>query len=99
MNFLEDIPAAVPSLIDAAVATFDADRDTSRRYLLRASALLRAEHEVRTVARDARRSGSRGGLLTWQLNRVVDFMESHLADELTVKTVADLINMSVGHLS
>jgi AraC family transcriptional regulator len=26
-------------------------------------------------------------------------MESHLADELTVKTVADLINMSVGHLS
>jgi hypothetical protein len=43
MNFLEDVPAAVPSLIDAAVAAFDADRDTSRRYLLRASALLRAQ--------------------------------------------------------
>jgi len=27
MNFLEDIPAAVPSLIDAALAAFDADRD------------------------------------------------------------------------
>ena len=43
MNSLEDIPAAIPSLIDAAVAAFDADRDTSRRYLLRASALLRAQ--------------------------------------------------------
>jgi hypothetical protein len=36
MYFLEGIPAAVPSLIEAAVAAFDADRDTSRRYLLRA---------------------------------------------------------------
>jgi hypothetical protein len=36
----EDIPTAIPGLIDAAVAAFDADRDTSRRYLLRASALL-----------------------------------------------------------
>jgi hypothetical protein len=32
----KDIPTAVPSLIRAAVAAFDADRDTSRRYLLRA---------------------------------------------------------------
>jgi hypothetical protein len=34
----EDVAAAIPSLIDAAVASFDADRDTSRHYLLRASA-------------------------------------------------------------
>jgi hypothetical protein len=33
----EEIPAAVPSLIDAAVAAFDADRDSLRRYLLRAN--------------------------------------------------------------
>lgn len=27
MNSLKDIPAAIPSLIDAAVAAFDADRE------------------------------------------------------------------------
>ena len=95
----EDVPAAIPRLIDAAVASFDADRDTSRRYLLLASALLRAKREARTDASGAWRSGPRGGLLTWQLNCVVDYIESHLADELTVKAVADLINVSVGHLS
>jgi hypothetical protein len=63
MNFLEDIPAAVPSLIDAALAAFDADRDTSRRYLLRASALLRVKCEACADAEGARPSESRGGLL------------------------------------
>jgi hypothetical protein len=29
--FLEDIPASVPRLIDAALVVFDADQDTSRR--------------------------------------------------------------------
>jgi AraC family transcriptional regulator len=94
-----DMPAAIPSLIDAAVASFDADRDTSRRYLLLASALLRVRREARTDARGALRSGPRGGLLTWQLNCVVDYIESHLAEEVTIKAVADLLNLSVGHLS
>jgi hypothetical protein len=43
----EVLPAAIPSLIDAAAATLDADPNTSRRYLLRASALLRAKHGAR----------------------------------------------------
>jgi hypothetical protein len=42
----EDVAAAIPSLIDAAVASFDADRDTSRHYLLRASALLRVKRRA-----------------------------------------------------
>jgi AraC-like DNA-binding protein len=87
----EDIPTAIPSLIAAAVAAFDADRDTSRRYLLRASALL--------CVKDARRSESRGGLLAWQLNRVLDYIEMHLADKITVRDLASLINVSMGQLS
>ena len=39
----EPLPAAISTLIEGALAAFDADRDTSRRYLLRASALLRAK--------------------------------------------------------
>jgi AraC family transcriptional regulator len=98
MNSLEDIPAAIPSLIDAAVAAFDADRDTSRRYLMRASALLRVKCGACADAEGARPSESRGGLLAWQLNRVVDYIETHLAEKIMAMDLADLINASVGQL-
>jgi AraC family transcriptional regulator len=96
VSAFEDIPAAIPSLIDAAVAAFDADRDTSRRYLLRASALLRLKRGARSER--ARRSEYRGGLMAWQLNRVVDYTEAHLADKITALDLANLINTSVGQL-
>jgi transcriptional regulator GlxA family with amidase domain len=94
----EDIPAAIPSLIDAAVAAFDADRDTSRRYLLRASAILRVKREWGTPAERARCSVPRGGLLAWQLNRVVDHIETHLADKIAAVDLASLIDVSMGTL-
>ena len=94
----EDIPAAIPSLIDAAVAAFDADRDTSRRYLLRASALLRVKRGACADADSARPSEPRGGLLAWQLNRVTDYIEAHLADKITAMELANLIEVSMGHL-
>jgi transcriptional regulator GlxA family with amidase domain len=93
----EDIPSAIPSLIDAAVAAFDADRDTSRRYLLRASALLGVKRG-RGSAGSARRSETRSGLLAWQLNRLVDYIEAHLADKIAAMDLADLIDVSSGHL-
>src|SRR5580692_58728 len=85
----EDIPTAIPSLIDAAVAAFDADRDTSRRYLLRASAIFGMKRRARS-AESAGRS-ERGGLLAWQLNRIVDYIESHLADKITATDLANHI--------
>jgi AraC family transcriptional regulator len=93
----EDIPAAIPGLIDAAMAVLDADRDTSRRYLLRASAILRVKPR-RTDVGSTRRSRPRGGLLAWQLNRIVDHIETHLADKISVKTLAGLIKVSDSRL-
>jgi AraC family transcriptional regulator len=78
-----NIPATVPSLIDAALAAFDADREASRRYLLCASVMLglkRAAFRAEPTART-----DRGGLLAWQLKRVVDY-------------IAALINVSTGQL-
>ena len=98
INAPEDIPAAIPSLIDAAAAAFDADRDSSRRYLLRASALLRVKRAASTAAESVRRSESRGGLLAWQLNRVIDYIETHLADKITAVDLADLVSVSAGQL-
>ena len=92
------IPTAIPSLIDAAVAAFDADRDTSRRYLMRASALLRVRRGACADAEGTRPLESRGGLLAWQLNRVVDYIEAHLAEKIMAMDLADLANVSVGQL-
>ena len=91
----DDLPAAVPALIEAAVAAFDADRDNSRRYLLRASALLslnrRADGSTSTA-----RSKSHGGLLAWQLKCVVEYIETRLADQITATDLANHIDVSVG---
>lgn len=92
----EDIAAAIPSLIDAAVAAFDADRDNSRRYLMRASALLRIKR--RASSRGSCRAEPRGGLMAWQLNRLVDYIEAHLAEKMSVRALAALVDISVGQL-
>jgi AraC family transcriptional regulator len=90
-----NIPATVPSLIDAALAAFDADRDASRRYLLCASVMLglkRAAYRAESTRSD------RGGLLAWQLKRVVDYIEAHLADRIAAVDLAALIKVSTGKL-
>jgi hypothetical protein len=63
----ENIPAAMLNLFYAGVAGFHADRNTSRGYLSRASALLRAKHGARIGAESARRSESCGGSLAWRV--------------------------------
>jgi AraC family transcriptional regulator len=94
----EGLPAALSGLIDGAVASFDADRDASRRYLLRASALLRAKRQARVGADDSRKPRSRGGLAAWQLHRLIDYIETRLADGITARDLAGWINISTGQL-
>jgi AraC family transcriptional regulator len=93
-----NIHTALRSLIDAALAAFDADRDTSRRYLSHASALLRLNRGACADAGTGRLTESRGGLLVWQLNRVIDYIETHLAEKISAIDLADLLEMSTGRL-
>ncbi len=39
----------------------------------------------------------RGGLAGWQQRRVVDFMEAHLAEDISLNTLADLVRLSPYH--
>jgi AraC family transcriptional regulator len=91
----DDLPAAVPALIEAAVAAFDADRDNSRRYLLRASALLSLNRRVDGSA-STPCSKSRGGLSAWQLKCVVEYIETRLADKITATDLANHIDVGLG---
>jgi AraC family transcriptional regulator len=94
----EPIPSAIFSLIEGAVTAFDADRDASRSYLLRARALLRARRVAGLHPPADRSMRGRGRLAAWQLNRVVDHIESHLAEKISARELAKLIDVSVGQL-
>jgi transcriptional regulator GlxA family with amidase domain len=37
--------------------------------------------------------------LAWQLNRILDYIEKHLAEKINVGDLSSLINVSRGHLS
>lgn len=95
---VESIPAALASLIDGAVASLDVDPDASRQYLLRASALLRAKRQTRIGADGNRKARSPGGLAAWQLHRLIDYIETRLAERITAQDLADRLNISVGQL-
>jgi AraC family transcriptional regulator len=65
---------------------------------VRASEILNLRHGPRPNAVITRPSESRGGLLAWQLNRVIDYIDMHLAEKVTANALADLINVSTGYL-
>jgi AraC family transcriptional regulator len=39
----------------------------------------------------------RGGLAGWQQRRVIEFMEAHLADTISLATLADMVQLSRYH--
>jgi AraC family transcriptional regulator len=98
----ERIPGAISLLIDSAIAAFDADRDTSRRYLMSAAAILRARSATHSATHSDAKRGLEapppGGLATWQVNRVVDYIEQHLREKITGQRLAELVNVSVGQM-
>src|ERR1700677_4137771 len=86
------MPATIASLIESAAASFEVDRDASRQFLFRASALLRAgkavqERRVRTPA--ARRAPSR--LAPWQIHRVIAHIEANLAATIQARDLASAV--------
>ena len=85
---------AVISLIERAAAALDVDRAASRKYLLRASALLRTRI-IPTAARedDCRRRG----LAAWQIERVTTYIDDNLSDPIKTEDLADIVRLSLSH--
>ena len=48
-------------------------------------------------ATPASRPANRGGLAGWQQRRVIDFMEEHLAEAISLNVLADLVRLSPYH--
>src|SRR5258708_16334992 len=84
-------PPAIASLIENAAASFELDRDASREYLFRAFSLLRAQAGRGT---DRAAVMARGRLATWQVQRVIDYIEANLAGRIEAKELPRLVNLS-----
>jgi len=59
-----------------------------------ASALLRLQG---AAEKQAPSSGSAGGLAPWQARRVTDYLQTHLADDVTLPELATIAGLSVSH--
>jgi AraC-like DNA-binding protein len=91
------VPATIASLIESAAASFEVDREASRQFLLRASALLRAGKAVRERHGRPEAPRTLGRLAPWQINRVVGYIESNLSSGIQAKDLAALVNLSTSH--
>src|SRR3979490_1310543 len=56
--------------------------------------LIRPERTTSSVARPLR-----GGLPAWQQKRVMEFIEAHLAEEISLAALAELAGLSVFHFA
>ena len=56
-------------------------------------------HELLRLDRatPASKPANRGGLAGWQQRRVMDFMEEHLAEDISLNVLADLVRLSPYH--
>lgn len=87
-------PPAIASLIENAAASFELDRNASREYLFRAFSLLRAQARR---GKDRLAVMARGRLATWQVQRVIDFIEANLGVRIEAKELPGLVNLSTSH--
>ena len=82
--------------LKAEVGNSDA---SSRQYvealsLVLMHELIRLERTTSGVARPLR-----GGLAMWQQRRVVEFIEEHLAEDISLATLAELVDLSLYHFA
>jgi AraC family transcriptional regulator len=86
------------SLITAASAAFDNDRDTAKACIARAVALLEGR-SGRFRPQGAAPSARRGGLAPWQAKQVSAYIEAHLCTRIRATDLADAVQLSTSHFT
>jgi len=71
----------------------------SRQYADALSLVLTHELARLERTRSAATKPLRGGLPAWQQKRVVEFIEEHLAEEISLAALAELVDLSVYHFA
>lgn len=92
---LRQDPADVAVLLNDAKAALLSDRAFARTCVARALDLLHEDH----APVSAPSTHLPGGLASWQVRRVLAYIETHLESSIRVKDLAALIRLSASHFS
>jgi len=90
-----ELADSLVQLLESARRNLEADRETARASLARASCLLQIEID-RRAAGGAERA-PRGALAGWQVQRVKAYIDAHLEGSLHIHELADIAQRSSGY--
>jgi AraC-like DNA-binding protein len=88
--------------MEAAGNVLEGDRESAQAHVARALAMLHGEQASRAPPRTSpsitgRGGTARGGLAPWQVRRVTDYIEEHLATTIRLEELARLARLSHSH--
>jgi AraC family transcriptional regulator len=86
------------SLIAAASAALDSDRDTAKACIAKAAALLQ-KAAGRERCRDEGPNLTRGGLAPWQARRVASYVADNLGGRIRTTDLAEVAQLSASHFT
>ena len=94
-------------LVEAARYAWDGDRDNAKAHICRALTLLGTALASAAVPRHAAQPPTstrhhgfiRGGLAPFQARRLVEHIDAHLAERITLYQLARMAGLSTGHFS
>lgn len=91
-------------LVEAARYAWDGDRDSAKAHICRAltllgTALASAAVAPRAAELPASSRRHRGGLAPFQARRLVEHIDAHLAERITLYQLARMAGLSTGHFS
>jgi AraC family transcriptional regulator len=88
--------AAIVRLLDEAGSALDRDSHLARSFILRASALLRAE---RDEAPTPHSEVLRGGLAPWQAQRVIKHIDAAVGTKIRITDLAAITRLSASYFA
>ncbi|MEI9983357.1 MAG: AraC family transcriptional regulator [Aliidongia sp.] len=92
---LRDLAGSLVNLLEIARRELERDRHAAQGALARALSLLQIELD-RSGQHPVRKEAS-GGLTGWQIQRVRNFIEEHLEDDIHLKDLSEVAQRSPGH--
>ena len=92
-----ELVASLVKLLQTAFKEVDTNREAAKAVIAKASSLLQVQIERSAVTPVGGRAS--GGLLAWQIQRVVGFIDKHLKEPLRVEDLSQVVSLSTAYFS
>ena len=86
---------SVIGLLDVATQQLESSKEAAQSAIERATSLL--QEQMRPPSRGASRAS--GGLLAWQVRKVREYVDAHIADRVLVLDLCAVVKLSEAHFS